>query len=64
LARRFARAASIDPDGQPIARQMPIAYQSIHRVGDRGGRGPGGSGEAIPSTLRLRIGRSRSASWR
>ena len=52
------------PDGQPIARQIPLAYQSIQRFGTGLVWVPGGSGAAIPSSFRLRIGRSRSASWR
>ena len=50
--------------GQPIARQTPLAYQSIQRLGTGFVDVPGGSGAATPSSFRLRIGRSRSASWR
>ena len=57
-------ARSIEPVGQPIARQMPLAYQSIQRFGTGLVAVPGGSGAAMPSSFRLRIGRSRSASWR
>ena len=47
-----------------MALQMPLAYQSIQRLGIGLVSVPGGSGAAMPSSLSVRIGRSRSASWR